>query len=704
MSLQASNQLKRIVFALLGAVLVLGFWVMKKEVWAQAEVPVNVDVDLTQEQRDIIAANSTIEADPTGLYPGSTSTITVTIRNLSGNPIPGVSVQITGVSEINYTLTQPTAITNADGQVQGRVTSSSVGQVRLCAEANVYGYEITLRHPVDVIFSTVKAPVLNEEPEFTQGLTNSISWQSLSGYTKYYAQKSTSISFDEMLIDTDWEVSSPYTFTGLRDGVKYYYRIRTRNVYGMVGPWSNIVASTQDNSAPTTAVASVVESGDNFDFVISASDTTSGFVYATIYMKKDGGTWESKGRMDGATVTLPISDFSGFNPATWDGRYCFYSEGVDNVGNIETAPNNVEGDFCFNVAERDVTVGQQIVGEVKNTVVGIKTTAKKTAENVTSFVNENQGTSEAIVAVPAATAMVSTFSSAGFTFFDFGNYIIRFFMWVFGIISNKPKAQPWGFVYNSITKAPVSRAVVRLFSNGKLEDTDVTDINGVFYFAPKPGEYKITVSGPGFRFPSNIVAGTTDGFRKNIYKGDLYVTSADRQSVKLSIPLDPVSVTGRVLSLRRIVSFVMSFLVLINPFLLFGGVVASLLFYLSAGGLLNIVFFFINVLLFFLQVYLRSQEASKWGSVKDQQGKVLKGVEVGLYDTKYNKLIDSRITDNEGRFQFIVPGGRYLIKPVGTSMVIVESEHTSGYLVGEESRGDILVKANVILRSAQAAN
>jgi len=51
-----------------------------------------------------------------------------------------------------------------------------------------------------------------------------------------------------------------------------------------------------------------------------------------------------------------------------------------------------------------------------------------------------------------------------------------------------------------------------------------------------------------------------------------------------------------------------------------------------------------------------------WGVVYNAQTKrPLKGVLVKIYDKEYNRLRDSRLTDEKGRFGFIVPVGKYTL-------------------------------------------
>lgn len=96
-------------------------------------------------------------------------------------------------------------------------------------------------------------PAISILPTLTMGTEQSVSWSAAARAAKYIAQMAQSEDFTSPLqeIQADgagWIVSS-VKFTGLSDG-KYYYRVCGENAIGVRGPWSPVVSSTQDATAP----------------------------------------------------------------------------------------------------------------------------------------------------------------------------------------------------------------------------------------------------------------------------------------------------------------------------------------------------------------------------------------------------------------------------------------------------------------------
>jgi acetyl esterase/lipase len=77
-------------------------------------------------------SRSTVSAAPTGILTGATSIVTVTARDASGNPVPGVVVELTSSGSGN-TLVQPPA-TDASGTASGSFRSAEAGSKTISAE------------------------------------------------------------------------------------------------------------------------------------------------------------------------------------------------------------------------------------------------------------------------------------------------------------------------------------------------------------------------------------------------------------------------------------------------------------------------------------------------------------------------------------------------------------------------------------------
>jgi WD40 repeat protein len=94
------------------------------------------------------------------------------------------------------------------------------------------------------------APSLAAEPPFTAGTTNSLSWSSVGSPTGYYLEWATDSSFTATAGNSGWTPATAHLATGLVDGQLYYYRVKCRDAFSQESPWSNVVSSRQDASAP----------------------------------------------------------------------------------------------------------------------------------------------------------------------------------------------------------------------------------------------------------------------------------------------------------------------------------------------------------------------------------------------------------------------------------------------------------------------
>jgi hypothetical protein len=109
----------------------------------------------------------------------------------------------------------------------------------------------------------------------------------------------------------------------------------------------------------------------------------------------------------------------------------------------------------------------------------------------------------------------------------------------FGI---KKKSNPWGTVYNSVTKQPIDPAYVVLMDmQGNEIATCITDIDGRYGFAVPAGRYTIMVNKTNHEFPSKKLANkTSDELYEDLYFGGEIVVTEDGEIIDKNIPLDQI--------------------------------------------------------------------------------------------------------------------------------------------------------------------
>jgi hypothetical protein len=180
------------------------------------------------------------------------------------------------------------------------------------------------------------APNLTALPQYTKGISCTVSWSAVSGATGYYVEWSTSSAFATIAGNSGWISATSYTATGLTDGTKYYYHVKAQGDGG-TSAYSGSVNSTQDASPPTScAIAPTsLQTAASFAVTWTQSDAGSGVALTHLYYNHNGGAYAEYGAGFGGLS-------AAFNCPNGDGIYGFYTCAVDAVGNVEAAPASAD--------------------------------------------------------------------------------------------------------------------------------------------------------------------------------------------------------------------------------------------------------------------------------------------------------------------------------------------------------------------------
>ncbi|MBU0531525.1 carboxypeptidase-like regulatory domain-containing protein [Patescibacteria group bacterium] len=210
-----------------------------------------------------------------------------------------------------------------------------------------------------------------------------------------------------------------------------------------------------------------------------------------------------------------------------------------------------------------------------------------------------------------------------------------------------------GVVFNSVSKAPVAHARLRLIdgATGKWLRTAITDQWGRFKFFAETGRYRIAADRPGFVSPS--------GYLSNMNLGEEMRIGGRVDVLEPNTPVDPEVPQG---SARRIV-FAYHGKRLEHAFVIFA-VWASLI-----GLLLAPIAFVLSVFAFELAVWAVIRNARKdMGKVKALSiirngltGRSVGNAVVRLFDPRYEKALAVSVTNRRGRFGMLVGPGEYYL-------------------------------------------
>ncbi|MBN1326117.1 hypothetical protein JW977_04035 [Candidatus Falkowbacteria bacterium] len=223
------------------------------------------------------------------------------------------------------------------------------------------------------------------------------------------------------------------------------------------------------------------------------------------------------------------------------------------------------------------------------------------------------------------------------------------------------KRKKWGIVYNALSKVPVDLAVVRLYkkSDNSLVQTRVTDRDGRYIFIIKEtGKYYISVTKGGFTFPTRYLADEKqDSKYIDLYHGEAIEVTEREATITANIPLDPLE--KKVLPEREVIfGYLFKNLRVVVSYV---GLVLSVLIFLVYPNWITGVSILLHIILFAIFIRLIVPKKPKsWGIIYDQKTKQpLHYAVVRIFDLKFNKLLETQVTDSKGRYSFLVSKNEY---------------------------------------------
>ncbi len=256
------------------------------------------------------------------------------------------------------------------------------------------------------------------------------------------------------------------------------------------------------------------------------------------------------------------------------------------------------------------------------------------------------------------------------------------FSWLFSALGLKKKRKnPWGMVYDAITKEPIGLAIIRLFATAtpitnspvggvvmgqakQLLATQVTDKEGRFEFLVKPGNYRIEIQKTPFTFPSKIVEGKSDGDLLDVYHGETVTVGTVGQAMHMNIPLDPENpATSRVAGIAAQFDRARRFVAKASLPILIAGTGVSIITYAFSQTRYNMLVLLVYVGFAAYQTILSPKKMQSWGTVFDALTFVpVPLAVVSIIDPQYQRVVKTRLSDYQGRFTFLPEPGNYQLK------------------------------------------
>ncbi|MEW5866412.1 MAG: Ig-like domain-containing protein [Bacillota bacterium] len=296
------------------------------------------------------------------------------------------------VSEIRVVLSEPEAEV-AGCEFRG-LTPGTTYYYRVMA-FDAAGNPSEWSHPVGCSTQDpvpLPAPVMAAEPVFgfTSGLSNTVYWGPVAGADKYLVQRSIDSTFESYtleveVVEGEGGLPEECTFEDLVDGTTYYYRVRAIDTDAstpIASEWSNIVSSTQDNTAPRQVVGLTRcddQASDNIpafqwtpgeDPAPGEAGLASGVARYRLQHKLSTAAWPSDASGEIVTGTTWTA------PGAWvDGQHNIRVRAIDVVGNegpwsepltitIDTTPPVITFINPTHGGEFNITTSSTIIAEI----------------------------------------------------------------------------------------------------------------------------------------------------------------------------------------------------------------------------------------------------------------------------------------------------------------------------------------------------
>jgi 5-hydroxyisourate hydrolase-like protein (transthyretin family) len=238
--------------------------------------------------------------------------------------------------------------------------------------------------------------------------------------------------------------------------------------------------------------------------------------------------------------------------------------------------------------------------------------------------------------------------------------ILRFY--ALGLLRFRRK-KPWGRVLERLSGRPLRGVLIQIYEAEfkKIKEAQITDAEGRFAAFMTPGKYFIKASKAGFETQET----------------ELITIASKDEILDLEIKLTPQTSEAALSYIKRLNfwSVIKNFLDLINPYLLFFGTLISLAAMIVIPNALNYIGFAIYIVLDILKIYFIRIYIKPFGRVMDAVNQAaLPLAVVRIFESEKHLLLSTKVTDEGGRFNFLLAPGKYYVTCVKAGYAAFQSE------------------------------
>lgn len=232
-----------------------------------------------------------------------------------------------------------------------------------------------------------------------------------------------------------------------------------------------------------------------------------------------------------------------------------------------------------------------------------------------------------------------------------------------GYTGIRRRRQPWGVVYDSITKRPLDPAVVTVHAGSKEFSSAITDIDGRYGFYLPGGKYTLKAGKTHYLFPSQILAGQpSDSLYANLYFGEEIVVAKDGEIINRNIPLDPIGFDWNEFIKNKANYFKLGSKklrrqnIILNTIYL-AGFIIGVAHFLTSPEMVDMIILLAYAAIYLAQRYWQIRYPAI--SLKRENGEHLPFSIIRVFLAGVNQEVKKVITDELGKFYLLVRPGEY---------------------------------------------
>lgn len=341
----------------------------------------------------------------------------------------------------------------------------------------------------------------------------------------------------------------------------------------------------------------------------------------------------------------------------------------------EDIPNNNENNNSNNQGGDGVSLAitQPVIENIIGKVNEVFTSSENIIKKIISAFSTQVGRAISMIVITSGAVFGAYISFATVLFsnpISFSEILfipIKLWGLLLAAFGLKRKNQPWGTVYDSVTKQPLDPAYVVLQDlNGNEVATSITDLDGRYGFLVPPGQYKIVANKTNYEFPSKKLQGkTSDELYHDLYFNEI-IEIKEGDVITKNIPLDPIKFDWNEFAKKdqNLMKFFKRrdlLVARVSNILFILGFIFSLIALIVSPVIYNFVIFGIYMILLLLKRTVLKPRA--YGDIKQKiTNNPLSFAIMRVFFSQSGEEVIHKVADKTGKYYCLIPNGIYYTK------------------------------------------